>query len=961
MAKLLVEKGANKGAEITVGKIVFAGRDTSAHIVLSEPMISRLHFKVEQRPDGYYVVDLESLNGIYVNRARTSEKLLKPGDMIQAGETLFSFISEESAETTQQKDIIGKIVGGYSILQRIGRGGMGTVYKALQISLNRTVALKILSGDMIKDKTFIEMFFREARASAQLNHSNIVQVYDVGRVPDDIYYFSMEFMSGGSIQELLVRKQRLNPYLATKIMLDAAKGLSFAEKKGIVHRDIKPDNLMLGEEEIVKIGDLGLAKSMSSPSAEQSGTLMGTPHYLAPEQAQGKSVDHRADIYSLGASFYRVLTGMTPYSAPTVKEIIQKKLKEDPKPLKEVLPSLPDSVVEVVDKMMKRNVEERYQSATNLIKDIERLKDELNPERAKAIAEVVPGKEKEPQVRKSLVLRLVIPLAILLIALLIIFLIFYQPSKPEPTKEPAIISDTQRAPPIDTGLEYEERLASEYLSKAQGLENRLNPEKKDTISETIQAYERIVKECPRSRLVSQAQTKIASLKKLLESAEQRERERETFRQQEKEALSLLNNLKEKFNTTSKEVIAGADIQRAEIFVNSSINQLEDFKRQYLRFQSVTDAVDESKRNLSNWYKSVLQAGEKYQNLKGQVESSITNEQFGVGIQLIKQFIENPNHKNTVYDNIAKNYLAEIKSRAERSFLALMKKVEELKSKNQLIEVHKLLRDAQGFYGIEEIENIIQKELQEVESNPNYIALVLKGEETVFTENMAGLFWMLQGGQFSTWDKTKVEALSKLKAQEFRDEFSNAVDFMEMEKNILVKFIDKLSKGEFAGKDILLLNKEVSHITNDEISFKGKASPMKLYEMSGLDWVNCISAPAWDLTAKDLVELGILSVKRAGNTTKAGELFKKARLKKLDKETSAFLKRYNPAKDDFNKRLEELKNAREREASLFKKEADRLYNNRQFPSSRTIYLLIKHRYTNTLTYLSNKNEIDIRSK
>ena len=964
MPKLLVEKGPNKDLEITVGKTVFAGRDTSAHILLTEPMVSRIHFKIERRSEGYFLVDLDSLNGTFVNRARVRERLLKPGDMIQVGDTIFSFVSDDPS--IQQKTLVGKIVGGYSIIEKIGRGGMGTVYKALQISLNRTVALKILSEDMLKDKTFIEMFLREARSAGQLNHNNIVQVYDVGRTPEDIYYFSMEYMPGGSIQELLIKKQRLSLFRATKMMLDSALGLQYAEKKGIVHRDIKPDNLMIGEEEMIKICDLGLAKSIYSPQQEQSNTLMGTPHYLAPEQAQGKAVDHRSDIYSLGASFYRIISGVTPYSASSVKEIIAKKLREDPKPLKEVLHSVPDSVVKVISRMMKRKIDERYVNAGELIKDLRELKDELDPDRPKPIIDVPlvapPAElpEAEQALRKSVFVRLGLPVILLAMTLGVIFLLgrYYFSDIKKPS--PATGTSTGRItppPPVGTG-DHEEKLAQEYFSKARAHETALSADSnREAINKGIQLYERIINECARSKQVKPAQDGINRLKQRIKDLEENERQHS----QENEVLDAFKQLDSRIDARRKEILAATDATQAENFLKESLDELDNFSSQYPRFTQVKERVENKKTALSRWFNSVQATGEKYQALVQQADNLAREKKFAQALREIKAFSGNPAYQDTLYDNSAKNYYREIEARAEKSFADLKLQLDDLKAKDQLTEAQKLLSAVQGSYGVERIEQQIKNDLDWFTGQRDKIyQMKLQKETELFPQYLASLFWLLQSGQFDEWNKKETQVKTVFQTRECQEKLAPYISMMKMEKRIIDRLVDRLGKRQIdrpmlQGREVVSIDIKTGIIyLNDQ-----KYPIRRFHDISIRDWEICLTS-AWELDAWDYFDLGMFSIYRGGNILKADEFFTKslanrAKLsKQSDRELQELLKQYRP-KD----KLEELKKNREEEAELIKQVAEKSYDNKQQSQALESFQLLYYRYGNTAVYTNNKIAIDTK--
>jgi hypothetical protein len=380
MGYLLIENGRQRGVrvELPAGRPLIFGRDSRVDVPLDDILCSRRHFEVRATGGRVLLRDVDSSNGTFLNgRPVEGETEVQPGDAIRAGETQITYLDEGAAGG---RGLVGKTLGGYEILERIGRGGMGTVYKARQTSLNRVVALKILSPKVSKDPAFVQRFKAEAQAAGKLNHPNIVQVYDVGS-DRDLHFYSMEYIENGTVQDLLDRQGRVDPDLATAIIADAARGLEYAERRGIIHRDIKPDNLMINAEGVVKINDLGLAHDLAEADPNhRPDAIFGTPHFISPEQARGEPVDSRSDIYSLGATLYRLLAGRTPFAGETVKDILAAQVGEEPTPLRELNPDCSPELAAIVARCMRKAPGDRYPSATDLLRDLERL-GQANPRR----------------------------------------------------------------------------------------------------------------------------------------------------------------------------------------------------------------------------------------------------------------------------------------------------------------------------------------------------------------------------------------------------------------------------------------------------------------------------------------------------------------------------------------------------------------------------------------------------
>ncbi|MFT7618959.1 MAG: serine/threonine protein kinase [Planctomycetota bacterium] len=374
MPILIVEKGPEQGqtVDLQLGCRWIFGRDESCDFSTQDHSCSRRHFGIVEKNGRFIVKDLKSTHGTSVNGNALEVKELKDGDTIVAGETVFSFGVEK--ESGSGRGLVGKTIAGYQVFERIGRGGMGTVFRAKQVALDRDVALKVLSARYSNDKTFINRFFKEAQAAARLNNPNVVQVFDV-REEKGLYLISLEMMDGGTVQDLATKEGQLPISRVLEIAREAAKGLAYAEKKHIVHGDIKPDNLMMNQDGHIKISDLGLARDVGEIAHQGEEGVFGTPHFISPEQAQGKAVDSRSDIYSLGATIYRLIAGTTPFSGASVREIILKQINDQPPTLKEVRSDCPEDLADLVSVMMAKDAEDRFESAAALQTAIESLGD----------------------------------------------------------------------------------------------------------------------------------------------------------------------------------------------------------------------------------------------------------------------------------------------------------------------------------------------------------------------------------------------------------------------------------------------------------------------------------------------------------------------------------------------------------------------------------------------------------
>ena len=255
-----------------------------------------------------------------------------------------------------EKIILG---GRYALLEKISEGGMSTIYRAYCNVLNRVVAVKILKQEFSNDEEFLKKFNNEAKSAAALNHPNIVGVYDIGS-DDDVSYIIMEFVDGKNIKQIINERGSFAEKGALEILRQICVALKAAHDQGIVHRDIKPHNIMINKFGIVKVGDFGIAKATSSATITKSESIMGSVHYISPEQAKGEYVDKRSDIYSLGIVFYEMLTGKVPYDEEKAINTALKHVNcqlEIPEKYKHILSS---SVQNILLKMVQKNPNDRY-------------------------------------------------------------------------------------------------------------------------------------------------------------------------------------------------------------------------------------------------------------------------------------------------------------------------------------------------------------------------------------------------------------------------------------------------------------------------------------------------------------------------------------------------------------------------------------------------------------------------
>ena len=274
------------------------------------------------------------------------------------------------------RDLTGRTLGDdFRIERLLGRGGMGEVYLARQQSLDRLVALKVLKPDLAANPTYLGRFEVEATAVARLNHPNIVQVFTLGR-DNDLRYLAMEYVKGVNLREYLARKGTLSITQAISVMRQTCRAMDAAAELGLIHRDIKPENLLMTTKGVVKVADFGLCREQGSETMHltQEGVTLGTPMYMSPEQVRGHDLDHRSDLYSMGVTFYHLLSGMAPFRAESAVALALKHLQESPIDLSVHRDDLPRALVDLVMKLMAKRREDRYATAREVDRELVRIR-----------------------------------------------------------------------------------------------------------------------------------------------------------------------------------------------------------------------------------------------------------------------------------------------------------------------------------------------------------------------------------------------------------------------------------------------------------------------------------------------------------------------------------------------------------------------------------------------------------
>jgi serine/threonine-protein kinase len=274
-----------------------------------------------------------------------------------------------------ESDLSGRTLGDFKLLRRLGRGAMAEVYLAEQPKLRRQVALKVLKGGLASDATYVARFQNEAMAAAALVHANIVQIYEVGQ-SDGVHFIAQEYVAGLNLREWISRHGPLEAKPAVDVLRQAAAALGKAAQAGIVHRDIKPENIMISTGGEVKVADFGLARITRDDDAlalTQVGVTMGTPLYMSPEQVEGRSLDPRSDLYSLGVTCYHMLAGAPPFNGETALAVAVQHLQNRPRRLEEIRPDLPPGLCRIVHRMLEKDPKERYASARDLLRELRAL------------------------------------------------------------------------------------------------------------------------------------------------------------------------------------------------------------------------------------------------------------------------------------------------------------------------------------------------------------------------------------------------------------------------------------------------------------------------------------------------------------------------------------------------------------------------------------------------------------
>ncbi len=316
---------------------------------------------------------------------RRQAELTRKGEFVPLADVFVQegFVTKNQMERITRHGVLedsmtrsARHIPGYHIISKLGQGAMATVWKARQLSLERTVAIKILPKRLSENPEFVERFYKEGKAAAKLNSPNIVQAIDVGEA-QGYHYFVMEYVEGRTVYEDISKGKVYSEQEALDIVIQVARALAHAHSKGLIHRDVKPKNIMITKDGTVKLADMGLARARDDKqtAAQEAGRAYGTPYYISPEQIRGElDIDFRADIYSLGATFYHMVTGKVPFDGPSPSAVMHKHLKEPLLPPDHINTSLSAGVAETIEVMMAKNRNNRYASTEDLLQDLQAVR-----------------------------------------------------------------------------------------------------------------------------------------------------------------------------------------------------------------------------------------------------------------------------------------------------------------------------------------------------------------------------------------------------------------------------------------------------------------------------------------------------------------------------------------------------------------------------------------------------------
>jgi pSer/pThr/pTyr-binding forkhead associated (FHA) protein len=360
---LLLPDQATEVIDLTNASIpCVIGRDSEvSQVVLVDSQASRAHCSIDIVDEEVMVEDMGSRNGTWLNGQRITRERAFHGDIVKIGRSHVTF---EIGDNKPVEPLVGQRLGGFELQEVTGRGRYGTVFKGQQINLNRPVAVKVLAEEYRDDPERVQAFLTEARRAGRLNHAHLVQVHDVCQVGEK-YLLIMELMKC-SAADMLREHGPFDDVSVIRVLQHVGRALAYAESQRLVHRDVKPDNILVNEEGLYKLADLGIAAPIAANGVAKQERIFGSPHYVAPEQARGGAIDARADLYALGATAWQLLTGQTLFQGSN-RQVVLHHLNTEIPDLSEIVPDANPDLIELIEDLLEKEPDDRPKNAAEVV------------------------------------------------------------------------------------------------------------------------------------------------------------------------------------------------------------------------------------------------------------------------------------------------------------------------------------------------------------------------------------------------------------------------------------------------------------------------------------------------------------------------------------------------------------------------------------------------------------------